>query len=280
MPVYHPPVGNDLPVLMTPKDIEGRLQSVVLDVEELLAKGEKAVPIGVLSANAVTNGLRYVLAPRLHGCTNQHPVQNLHRLYNISPTNYKSHQAMLQTVMGLSLEHTTYAIPAPSSASSLPPHKTHTRTPEQTSLDSHLHTTRGTPPNVGNRFYDKAFMLIVDPSTRAGATGEHSPCNTLVPSIVTEYRIVQGVEVEQFGDKATPSPAPSTSAEPTWERLDRVADERTWKESVAARERANRILQNSDDSVHWFIDYGTDWIKGIGTCPATFLTTSIHRSAS
>ena len=30
---------------------------------------------------------------------------------------------------------------------------------------------------------DKALTLIVDPSTRAGAMGEHSPCDVLVPSV-------------------------------------------------------------------------------------------------
>lgn len=169
---------------------------------------------------------------------------------------------MLHAIMGLSLESTTYAIPPPSASSALPPYKIHNRTPEQNSLDSHLHTIRGTPLNVGNRFYDKAFTIIVDPSTRAGATGEHSPCDALVPSIVSEYGIVQGVEVEQFANTSPPSKSPYT--EPLWERLDWVGDDRIAKEAVAARERANKILKNSDDSVLWFTDYGTEWIKAIG----------------
>jgi Choline/Carnitine o-acyltransferase len=51
VPVYHPPAGNQPPVLISPREIEAKLRSVVLDVEERLAKGEKAVPIGVLSAD-------------------------------------------------------------------------------------------------------------------------------------------------------------------------------------------------------------------------------------
>ncbi|KAG2018014.1 carnitine acetyl transferase [Coprinopsis cinerea AmutBmut pab1-1] len=243
VPVYHPPVGDEYPVLMTPREIEAKLRSVVLDVEERLAKGEKAVPIGVLSADDRDKW-----------------AANLRHLLNLHPSNRKTHQAMLHTVMGLSLDHTTYAIPPPSTTANLPPFKVHHRTLEQSYLDSHLHTIRGTPLNVGNRFFDKAFTLIVDPSTRAGATGEHSPCDALVPSIVAEYGIVQGVEVEQFAEGVKPSSA-APSNEPMWERLDWVADDRIWKESDAARQRANQIMNNSDDSVLWFTDYGTDWIK-------------------
>jgi Choline/Carnitine o-acyltransferase len=170
---------------------------------------------------------------------------------------------MLNTVMGLSLDHTTYTIPPPSSTSRLPAHKLHPRTPTQESLDSHLHTIRGTALNVGNRFFDKAFTLIVDPSTRAGASGEHSPCDALVPSIVAEYGIVQGVDIEVFKKDASLS-VTSPSNEPMWERIDWVADERIKKESQAARERAEVIMKNSDDSVLWFTEFGTEWIKNTG----------------
>lgn len=174
--------------------------------------------------------------------------------------NRDSHQAVLHSLMGVALEHTTYAIPPQPPTSSGPGHR-HIRTPAQSSLDSHLHTIRGTAQNVSNRFYDKTFTLIVDPSTRAGASGEHSPVDALVPSIVAEYGIVQGVDVNSFHSRA---PEPNEVDGLGWNRLDWVADDKIWKECRMATDRANAIIEDSDDSVLWFENFGTDWIKEIG----------------
>ena len=59
-------------------------------------------------------------------------------------------------------------------------------------LRSHLHAIRS---GIGarNRWFDKAISLIVDPCTRAGMMGEHSPVDALVPSIVAEYALVDEV---------------------------------------------------------------------------------------
>lgn len=159
--------------------------------------------------------------------------------------------------MALSLDHTTYIIPPTPSSSSY----THTRTPTQSALDSHVHTIRGTTQNVSNRFFDKPFTLIVDPSTRAGASGEHSPVDALVPSIVAEYGVVQGVDAQAFELRGTENGADAKG----WERLDWVADEKMWKECRTATERANAIIDNSDDSVLWFDKFGSNWIKSFGS---------------
>jgi hypothetical protein len=167
--------------------------------------------------------------------------------------------------MALSLDHTTYIIPLPSLSS----HK-HARTTTQNALDSHVHTIRGTTQNISNRFFDKTFTIIVDPSTRAGASGEHSPVDALVPSIVAEYGIVQGVDVEAFELRGTGNEVDGAG----WERLDWVADEKMWKECQAATERANAIVNNSDDSVLWFDKFGSNWIKSFGL----FLLFVVHRT--
>jgi hypothetical protein len=181
--------------------------------------------------------------------------------------------------MGLSLEHMSYVIPpvssSPSSspstdfansASSNPSAHIHERDLAQTTLDSHLHAVRGTSQNVSNRFFDKAFTLIVDPSTRAGATGEHSFVDALVPSIVAEYGVVQGVDVQAF-DKANQSSSPELGSADGqgWERLDWVGDEKLWKECAVAQTRATEIVNDSDSSVLWFDGYGADWIKSMGS---------------
>ena len=158
--------------------------------------------------------------------------------------------------MALSLDHTTYIIPP----ASLSTHK-HTRTTTQNALDSHVHAIRGTTQNISNRFFDKPFTIIVDPSTRAGASGEHSPVDALVPSIMAEYGIVQGVDTEAFEFRGTGNEVDGKG----WERLDWVADEKMWKECQAATERANAIVNNSDDSVLWFDKFGSNWIKSFGS---------------
>ncbi|RXW22817.1 hypothetical protein EST38_g3021 [Candolleomyces aberdarensis] len=248
VPVYYPPTSPDsLPILMSPKQIEARLRSLVLDVEDRLSRGEKPVPVGILS-----------------GDDRDKWASNLDHMLALHPSNRKSHQVMLNSVMALSLDHTTFSITPPHPSRPLPPHKVHHRSPAQSTLDSHLHMIRGTELNIGNRFYDKAYTLIVDPSTRAGASGEHSPCDALVPSIVAEYTIVQGVELSEFTEDKAVHPQGVDASEPSWERLDWVSDEHIQKECTAARGRALKIVENSDDSVLWFDDYGTDWIKTIG----------------
>lgn len=168
---------------------------------------------------------------------------------------------MLHSVMGVSLDHTTYHIPPTPSSSNLPPHQIHIRSAVQSALDSHLHSIRGTTQNVSNRFFDKAFTLIVDPSTRAGASGEHSPVDALVPSIVAEYGLIQGMDAEAFEHTGSEV---DKADEQGWQRLDWVGDEKMWKECNLAYKRATAILDNSDDSVLWFEKYGTDWIKNVG----------------
>lgn len=169
---------------------------------------------------------------------------------------------MLHSVMGLSLDHTTYNIPPPSwVTSNISEKHVHVRSPAQSALDSHLHAIRGTPQNVSNRFFDKALTLIVDPSTRAGASGEHSPVDALVPSIVAEYGLVQGVDAEAFEPKGAEVNDVDGRG---WERLDWVGDAKIWKECGAATERANKIMNDSDDSVLWYEKYGTEWIKSVG----------------
>lgn len=155
---------------------------------------------------------------------------------------------MLTSLMGLSLDHTTYALP--------PTHSQRGNDDlKQRNLDAHLHTIRSNYLNFANRFFDKPFTLIVDPSTRAGATGEHSPCDALVPSIVAEYGIVESVDPMAFEN---------SSISGGWERLEWITDDKIQRECAAAQARALSVIHDSDDSVLWFEGYGTDWIKGVG----------------
>jgi hypothetical protein len=156
--------------------------------------------------------------------------------------------------MAVSLDNTSYTIPLSSSSR-------HLRSPSEAYIDSHLHVIRGTSQNVANRFHDKTFTLIVDPSTRAGAAGEHAPVDALVPSIVAEYGLTEGVDVTSF---ATQTPGAPEHGEIGWERLDWVGDEKAWGECRAAAVRTKKIIDDSDDSVLYFEKFGAEWIKSYG----------------
>jgi Choline/Carnitine o-acyltransferase len=132
-------------------------------------------------------------------------------------------------------------------------------------INSHLHNVRSSI-NARNRWFDKGYTLIVETNTRAGAMGEHSPCDALVPSVVADYAVTQSITPEAF---SRPEPTPfSSDHDPDiggWERLDWVTDAHIKEECIAAESRAKDLIADSDDSVLWFSDYGADWIKSVGT---------------
>ncbi|KAF9451885.1 acyltransferase ChoActase/COT/CPT [Macrolepiota fuliginosa MF-IS2] len=233
---YTIPIYSPSGELALPRDIYRRLRSIIADVDGRLKSGEKAFPIGVLSADNRDTW-----------------AKNLNHLLSLSQTNKTSHQSLLTSVMALSLDHTPYTLPS---------QEGHPRTQTQSTLDAHLHSTRTTSQNLSNRFFDKPYTILVDPLARAGATGEHSPCDALVPSIVAEYGIVSGVEEDAF---------PSTEGESTrivggedgFIRLDWVADDQLWRETKEAECRSVALIEDSDDSVFWFDGYGTDWMKTV-----------------
>src|SRR6267142_1178619 len=182
-------------------------------------------------------------------------------LLSLSATNEKTLEVIQQSILAISLDSHTLG---------LHPHgHSHTsRTPALNSpaeVDCHLHNIRSSI-NARNRWFDKGYTIIVETNTRAGAMGEHSPCDALVPSIVADYAVTQSIIPESF---SSPEPPPFCSerdvAATGWERLDWVTDTRIEAECIAAESRAKALIADSDDGVLWFSDYGTDWIKSIGT---------------
>ncbi len=193
------------------------LEGIIRDADSRIRSGAKATPVGVLSSDNRDNW-----------------ASNLSHLVSLSPQNQKTLDFISQSILVLSLD----------------------AQPNTLTVDGQLHTTRSTSANVGNRWYDKAFTLIVDSAARAGAMGEHSPCDALVPSIVAEYGLVEGIDSSQFSDtQHTPG---------DYRRLEWETDTFIEKQCTLAQTRANAIIANSDDSVLWFSDYGADWIKGVG----------------
>ncbi|KAJ7158644.1 acyltransferase ChoActase/COT/CPT [Mycena filopes] len=226
IPVYHS--STSPPKLVDVQEMENRIRSAVLDAQQRLATGERAVPIGALTADERDKW-----------------AQNLQHLLTLSPQNQRTHRIICQSLLGLSLD-------GPSSTSSLK---------GQEALTSDLLAVRATNVNVANRIFDKSHTIIVDPSARAGASGEHSPCDALVPSIVDEWALVDGLDPAYFR-AADPAPFESTVPEQAnWERLDWDVDDKIKTECTDALARAKIIIDDSDDNIFWFHDYGTDWIK-------------------
>ncbi|KAH7930218.1 carnitine acetyltransferase [Leucogyrophana mollusca] len=210
--------------------IEQRFKSAVSDAQCRVRSGETAVPIGVLTAD-----------DRDKWATNhQH-------LLTLSTTNRETLKVIQQALLVVSLDN--YTNDPDNSAPLLD---------SQSEMDAHLHNVRSAR-DAHNRWFDKALTLVVESNSRAGAMGEHSPCDALVPSIVAEYAVVEEIDGASFS-----SPAPSMELQPAasgWERLNWVVDSKIESECLAAGQRAQTLIQNSDDSAFWFTEYGGDWIK-------------------
>lgn len=93
--------------------------------------------------------------------------------------------------------------------------------------------------------------------------GEHSPVDALVPSIVGEYAIVEGICEDAFD--TSPEEVAHEVQKDGWRRLEWVVDEVITTECASAEERAVAIIEDSDDMVFCFDKYGGDWMKDIGT---------------
>ena len=138
-------------------------------------------------------------------------------------------------------------------------------------IDDHLHNLRSSHPDhpARNRWWDKPLNIIVESNTRAGAIGEHSPCDALVPSIVTEYAVVQAIDDDAFGGPIELGGVGLSSGNTSrvgWRRLDWISDAYIDEECLAAEKRAKILVDDSDDSVLWFNAYGAAWIKEVGQC--------------
>ncbi|KAL0955000.1 hypothetical protein HGRIS_003925 [Hohenbuehelia grisea] len=241
------------------RQLERRIAAVVRDVQSRKSLGEIAVPVGILSAD--------------HRDT---WAKNLEHLLSLTGHNQNVHTALQGTLFALSLDDTIHAIP---------PEHSSQRSAAQIELDSHVHSIRSTPSNIANRFFDKPYTIIVDPATRAGAIGEHSPVDALVPSIVGESSVVAGVDARKLDSieyleaslYGPPAEANRLHENSGGLRLDWKTDKYIQQECIAAAARATDILNNSDDSVLWFQEYGTDWMKNTaGLSPDAYIQQALQ----
>lgn len=181
-------------------------------------------------------------------------------LLALSPQNRDNLTAINHSIIGLSFDHYTYTLPSHPSGTPLP------AVDSAGEVDAHLHNLRSShSAHPGrNRWHDKPLTLIVESNTRAGAMGEHSPVDALVPSIVCDYGVAQDMHDDFFGGPPPTSVYSAVAGVRSWRRLDFVVDDRIRRECVEAEERARKIVEDSDDSFLWFDAYGSEWIKKEG----------------
>ncbi|TFY56886.1 hypothetical protein EVG20_g8755 [Dentipellis fragilis] len=225
------------------EEIEKRLSQIVDDVSRRIDAGEVATPVGVLSADDRDSW-----------------TKNLGHLLSLSPQNTRVYQAIQHSLFALSLDNWTLGSHSPASSSA-------PAVDSPMEVDYHLSNIRSSL-HAHNRWFDKAFTLVVETNTRAGAMGEHSPVDALVPSMVAEYAIVQEIDASFFSSPTPPKFASRDHGSNTgFERLDWILDRHIERECHAAEARARDLIADSDDSVLWFKDYGTDWIKNTAQLP-------------
>ncbi|OJT11461.1 Carnitine O-acetyltransferase [Trametes pubescens] len=229
--------------------IERRLRAIVSDVERRHERGERAVPLSVLTTD-----------------DRDRWADNLAHLLSLSPSNRAIFTTITNSAIAVSLDNYAYDLPE----------SQRTSDPD---LTAHLHNIRsGHSDRPGhNRWYDKAFTLIVEANARAGVLGEHSPVDALVPSIIADYAIVQGVDEAAFSSALDADVVLAQSGDVEgWERLDWVVDAKVEAECVEAARRAKAIVDNSDNDELVFDAYGVDWIKEARLPPDAYIQMALQ----
>ncbi|EIW57547.1 acyltransferase ChoActase/COT/CPT [Trametes versicolor FP-101664 SS1] len=245
------PSGDPIPAAA----IERRLRAIVSDAESRQKRGECAVPLSVLTTD-----------------DRDRWADNLAHLLSLSPANRSIFTTITNSAIAVSLDNYAYDLPK----------SQRTSDPD---LTAHLHNIRsGHNDRPGhNRWYDKAFTLIVEANTRAGVLGEHSPVDALVPSIIADYAIVQGVDEAAFPSALHADDSSVQSGDAAggylvsgWERLDWVVDAKIEAECAEAARRAKAIVDDSDNDELVFDAYGVDWIKEARLPPDAYIQMALQ----
>ena len=179
-------------------------------------------------------------------------------LLDLSPRNHSTLEKIDSSLFALSLDcPTTLSC----SASSL-----HDR------RDAHLHNTAYGCMGR-NRWFDKTISFSVETNTRLGMMGEHSSCDALIPSILGDFTVGVGMDPAFLSQNLTPDLG-------GWNHLEWDVDDTILKTCQRVQGEVGLSIQDSDDSVMWFEDYGVDWMRQIGEWMKTTLLGPIFISCS
>nr|ODO04266.1 carnitine acetyltransferase [Cryptococcus depauperatus CBS 7855] len=221
---------GDVPEPLPVSIIERRLRECVEDATARKDKGEACVPVGVLSGDERDNWAK----------NREHLIllQNRPLLHSLSTS-----------LLVLTLD--PYTLP-----STIPPSQDPLKLP---SVDAHIRNCATGIRGGRGRWWDKAIGLIVENNGRSGVSGEHSPADGLIPSIVAEYVLNEPIDQTKFDSALSTSNVQETG--PGWERLEWKLDEKILHEIEDVQARNQKIIDNSDASQLWWCEYGVEWIK-------------------
>ena len=232
-----------------PKRLYSQLASIVQDSERR-KRMQDLIPVGILTSDERdTWALVSVITmdTLCHSFTLAH--QNRQHLLSLSNKNASTLRAIESSVFALALDtHTLspHVVAGPSSR-------------HVSEIDFHLHNARS-GHGARNRWLDKPYTLVVESNTRTSVTGEHSPCDALIPSIVAEYALTEEIDPSVFGGAeqleadvlASATASGSENVTTSWRRLDWVADDHIRDECLRVQEQTQALIADSDNSVLWF----------------------------
>ncbi|GJE88616.1 choline/carnitine O-acyltransferase [Phanerochaete sordida] len=243
-------------------EIGARMMAVVQDVARRLAAGDVAVPVCVLSADDRDTW-----------------AKNQAYLLSLSPQNQTVLDTINGTLLAVSLDHYTYVsppelpTPPPSPSLSHPTPRIAPDTPPE--IHDHLLNLRAGHPAAParNRWWDKTFTVVVEANTRAGALGEHSPVDALVPNVLGEHMCAAGVDAAHFRGMD------GAAAPRGWARLDWAVDARVRAQCAAAEQRAGALVRDSDFALLVYDAYGRDFIRHDAGLPSdAYVQQAIQRA--
>lgn len=272
------------------------MRAVVTDVQHRRRSGELPVEVGVLTADNRDEWSQVRFHTSLfflpYFGVAQPALQNYSTLLSISPQNKHSFEAIHQSLFAVSLDHW----PAPSVpadqrdenlrltfgidqqvSDSLPAFQSSRSSSKVPSdLLSHQYAIRSSPSAL-NRFFDKPLSLIVEPSTRAGAMGEHSPVDALIPSVVCEWAVAGANGVSICGGLADVPfenihredklEGLETALGSRWTRINFVSSPSIQIAVENAKQHARTLVLNSDHQVSYFEEWGGEEMERVCELP-------------
>lgn len=139
-------------------------------------------------------------------------------------------------------------------------------------LDSHISNSCA-GMNGHNRWFDKVICVSVESNSRASVVGEHSPCDALIPGIIADYMLAEGMGKPKGPLKrtlvahhdATGSKSDAedkiTLEDLDIERLEWTTDNKIERAIEQAEATIKAIVEDSDGLMLWYDEYGADWMK-------------------
>lgn len=112
--------------------------------------------------------------------------------------------------------------------------------------------------------------------------GEHSPCDALIPGIISDYMLAEGMgkpkgppEKTLVAHHGQEDGKPDSEDKITLEdleikRLSWVTDAEVDKAIQHAEETVRSVVEDSEGLMLWYDEYGADWMKRQGASDLTF----------